>query len=587
MDELTRALDQALALFNTGQADAAIQSVVRLIQKHPKNAEVNHRLGYLLYQVGKIRDGDIYFQRASELNPNDPNIFANWGTMLNQYSRADLAEPKFKAALEIDPELITALRGYAGACLAMKRYDEAYGFIERALAAHANDPDALIVAGQFWRVVGDCEKSLSYTRPVFDKATASIVHENPRGFGLHISTLNYSDRATSHEIAQMHKFLGSFLLALKMQKPYRNDRNPNRKIKLGYASSDFKWHSVSFFFEPLLLAHDRKRFHITLFSSGLEHDRVTERFKKYCDKFVEISGEPDAVFCRRVRDEKIDILIDLSGYTAGHRLFAFAMGGAPIQVTYIGYPNTTGVPGIDYRIVDKWTDPPGNDEEASEQLVRLDRCFLCFMPEDDPPEIAIRDQSEIVFGSFNAIQKITETTMDLWSEVLHAVSNSRIEIKAGGLEYHRSQDRIVGGLTSRGISQDRIHILEYQKDLKNALELYNRIDIALDTFPYHGTTTTCEAMWMGVPVVSLIGDRHAARVGLSLLTAVGLPEFACKSRDEYVAAAAALAADRARLKNLRSSLRERMKASPLMHASSLAREIEAAYEAMFEAWCDS
>jgi len=276
---------------------------------------------------------------------------------------------------------------------------------------------------------------------------------------------------------------------------------------------------------------------------------------------------------------------------AFNRMLVFARKPAPVQVTYLGYPNTTGQTAIDWRITDAIADPVGTTERFhTEQLLRLPRTFLCYRPYPDAPPVgdlpADRNGGRITFASFNNLSKITRRVIEGWARVLSAVPNSRLLIKAAGVEGSPRQ-RLIDDFARHGISEDRLELVGRIADLAEHFGKYNDVDIALDTFPYCGTTTTCEAMWMGVPAVTLIGQTHMSRVGLSLLTQVGLTDLAAADLDRYVTIAAALAGDLPRLRELRRGFRDRMRASPLLDGAGVTRELEAAYREIWRNWVKS
>jgi predicted O-linked N-acetylglucosamine transferase (SPINDLY family) len=290
-----------------------------------------------------------------------------------------------------------------------------------------------------------------------------------------------------------------------------------------------------------------------------------------------------------VREHEIDILVDLAGHTSDNRLDVFARHPAPIQVSYLGYPNTTALPEIAYRFTDDIADPVGADTYYTEELIRLPGGFLCFNPPQPYMDVAPLPAGEtgnITFASFNAVHKINRKVIALWSRVLHAVPGSSLLMKAGGLADPETRESIMSGFKQHGILEDRIIFVERTLGYREHLEVYNRCDIALDTFPYNGTTTTFESLWMGLPVITLAGDRHAARVSQSILSRLGLSDMVANDADDYIRLAKELANDRKRLAKLRSSIRPTMLESRLRNARALAKEIENAYREMWRKWCD-
>ena len=308
-----------------------------------------------------------------------------------------------------------------------------------------------------------------------------------------------------------------------------------------------KRHSVAYFLEPILAHHDRSRFEITAYSNTDIVDDVTARLRSYCDNWRDTVALSDAEAAAQIRADGIDVLIDLAGHTVSNRLLVLAHKPAPVQMTYLGYPGTTGMAAIDYRITDALADPVGvADAHYSEKLIRLSPPFVRYLPPAEAPAVAdppMLRNGFVTFGSFNKAAKAGVETIALWAKVLAAAPTSRLIMKSLGLQSDGSRRRIFDGFAAHGIDPARIELIEAAQPLAEHLAMYGRIDVALDTFPYHGTTTTCEALWMGVPVVSLIGETHVCRVGLSLLSAVGRTEWCAASDIEFAEMATRLSAD--------------------------------------------
>jgi len=369
--------------------------------------------------------------------------------------------------------------------------------------------------------------------------------------------------------------------------PAASPASPARPLRIGFISADFREHSVAYFIEPLLEHLPRDRFALRFFHTGAR-DEGTMRL------FTASGGDPAAWFAMAGIDsytlaatiaaQQLDVLIDLSGHSGGTSLDALLHNVAPRTATYCGYPHTTGHPGVHYRIVDALTDPPGSEWQATEQLIRLAPCFLCYKPPASLLAAQPRTQRDpsapFTFGSFNSIIKFNPACAELWCQVLAAVPGSHLLLKATGLRSPITRARITGAFTDRGIDSARIEFADFIADRTAASALYNRIDLALDTYPYHGTTTTCEALCMGVPVISRIGDRHASRVGLSLLSAVGLSALAATDDATFVRTASTLAHNPAQLSTLRAGLRDRVLASPLCDGPAFARAFASAIESM-------
>ncbi len=320
--------------------------------------------------------------------------------------------------------------------------------------------------------------------------------------------------------------------------PPRVDTTPDRPLVIGVLSADLRTHSVAFFAEPLL-RHVPSWATLKVFSlAATPNDQLTRRFQGLANQWIDAKAMDDVALNKAIRAQQIDVLIELQGHTGGNRLLALADKPAPVIITALGYPNTTGLPSIDWRLVDSITDPPGSESLCTERLLRLDPCFLCYSPPTDAPEPALPPPSApLTFGSFNALSKISAATIELWARVLAAVPDSRLLLKTHALSDPSARNNLMERLADAGISRDRVDVVPHTPTIREHLEVYSRIHVALDTTPYNGTTTTCEALWLGVPVVCLAGDRHASRVSASLLAAIGRPDLVARSKDDYVATA--------------------------------------------------
>ena len=370
---------------------------------------------------------------------------------------------------------------------------------------------------------------------------------------------------------------------------HKNDRSSTRRLKIGYVSPDFRRHSVNYFIEPVLASHNHDNFEVFCYSDVLTPDNVTERLQGYSNQWRDIKGMRDEEVTKLIRQDRIDILLDLAGHSANNRLQVFARKPAPVQVSWIGYPNTTGLSNIDYRIVDSYTDPPGlTDPFCSEKLIRMPESFLCYLPDKGSPDV--RDlpamkTGYVTFGSFNYFPKMSKETVIVWSAILKEVPDSRLIIKTRTLADSGTRQYAMDMFIKNGIASERIDLLAMKTSFEEHLDTYNSIDIALDTFPYNGTTTTCEALWMGVPVVTFAGNVHASRVGNSLLTNTGLYELVANSFEEYISIALNLARNQNNLQTLRESLRDKMSHSPLADAKKFIVNLENCYRKVWEQWC--
>jgi len=360
-------------------------------------------------------------------------------------------------------------------------------------------------------------------------------------------------------------------------------------LRVGYVSPDFRRHPVASFIEPILAAHDRKRFEVFCYAVHLKPDAVTARLKALADHWREIGSLDAEAAANLIREDGIDVLVDLAGHTANNRLAVFARKPAPMQATYLGYPGSTGLPAIDWRITDAVADPLGAAEALhTEKLMRLPETFQCFQKPSDAPAIGpvpMLKAGHVTFASFNMLAKVHPALVARWAGILHAVENSRLVLKAAPFRDAGTRAHYHAMFATHGIAAERIELLGYIQSPAAHFALYNRIDVALDTDPYNGATTTCEALWMGVPVVTLAGRSHVGRVGTALLTHLGLEDLIAATPEDYVARAVSLARDPAKLASLRETLRPRMEASSLTDPARFTKALEDAYREMWRQWC--
>ena len=387
-------------------------------------------------------------------------------------------------------------------------------------------------------------------------------------------------RAEHEEWARLH---GAPFAALG--RPHANAPDPERRLRVGYVSGDFREHAVSLFMEPVLENHDRHAVEVFCYCNNRVQDAVTARLRRSAAGWYDIAGWDDDAVAARIRSDAIDILVDLSGHLRDNRLLVFARKPAPVQIGYLGYLPTTGLATIDYRITDPLCDPPGMTESHySERLLRLPGCMWCYKPMAAMPEVSpppALEQGVATFASTNNPAKITDRMLELWARILHRVPGSRLLI-AGTAEQGRS--RMLSRLHHGGVQSERVEFRDRMAH-PEFWALHRRIDVLLDTYPFNGGTTSCEALWLGVPVVSLAGRHMPARAGVSLLTHIGLADFVVSSEEQYVDVAAALGRDVPRLGALRAGMRQRIQASGLLDAPRYTRGLEDLYRAAWRAWC--
>jgi predicted O-linked N-acetylglucosamine transferase (SPINDLY family) len=367
---------------------------------------------------------------------------------------------------------------------------------------------------------------------------------------------------------------------------FANPPAPARILRVGYVSPNFNDHAAAYFFASTLECHDPARVHVVCYSDTVRTDQYTDRIRSASAEWRDTGTLSHAELAELIRDDRIDILVDLSGHTEGNRLLAFARKPAPLQVTWNGYANTTGLATMDYRITDAMADPPGLTEHLhTERLLRMPEVYMAFEPPEMAPEVnplPALDHGHVTFGSFNAVTKLTPAVVRTWSRILQCMPDARLLVAT--MPSEPSRLRILAMFAQHGIDAHRIDV-HGRLPRADFLALHNKADIALDPFPFHGTTTTCHSLWMGLPVVTLAGASHVSRVGVSLLSCVGMPQLVASTEDEYVEIAVRLAQDRDALRQIRLTLRQRMAASPLTDARRFAGNLETAFRGIWTEWC--
>jgi predicted O-linked N-acetylglucosamine transferase (SPINDLY family)/predicted SAM-dependent methyltransferase len=580
-EALDRWMREAFDLHRGGEYEAA-QSLFRKVLEHdPRRPDVLYFLGCVAGENGRELEAIDYLERAVDARPVDAEFRFALGVALFNSGRFDAAERALKAAVRLQPDHSGAVGNLWMTELELGREEEVRVQAEKALAEGGQGPYIDANLATIYRSQGQIEAAIEAGRRVVERAPHSS-----DAFSNLLLTLNYSEAFSPPELFAEHQ-----KYAAQYARPYLAplpERVWPRKLRIGYVSPDFRAHVVALFFEPILERHDRERFEIFCYYNHRADDPFTERLRGYADHWLDCVHLGDAELADRIRQDRIDILVDLAGHTGYNRLRVFAMKPAPVQATYLGYPNTTGLTAIDYRITDARADPPGDaDRLSAERLVRLPDCFHCFRPIEDSPEVGplpAAAAGHVTFGCFNNFAKLSDGFFDAAARVLAAVPRSRLVLKGRPLGIPRVAERVRQRFSRTGVEAARLELIAWKKTPGDHLALYGTVDIALDSFPYNGTTTTCEALWMGVPVVAYAGDRHAARVGLSLLHAVGLDDLVAQDIDGYVATAARLAADTRALADLRKGLRDRVRRSPLRDEAALTAAIERSYLEMWKAW---
>ncbi|MFM7798745.1 MAG: hypothetical protein ACKPBA_07150 [Planctomycetota bacterium] len=570
--------ERALALQASGQHDKAVELVRLHLRMRPKDSMALSIMGVLLRGAGALGESEQWLRRAIAADPKNAAAFHNLGLTLSQARRERDAILQWEHATQLQPMFPLPWISLAAAYPEVNDAERGIDAGRTAVRLAPNEPGAHANLALALCRAGRTEEGCDAYRAVVERMPS-----DPRLRSNHLLTMNYLARSRE-AVFDAHRAFGR--VCAPVRRAASTDPSPDRTIRIGIMSGDLHDHSVAFFAESLVAGRPAG-VKAVVFPTTIcpANDAAGARLRQLFDHVVDVSSLDDAAVDAAIRAERIDVLVELSGHTGGNRLTALASKPAPVIVSAIGYPNTTGLPAIDWRIVDSITDPPGAEAFCTERLIRLDPCFLCYRPPDLAVEPAMPEDGTITFGSFNNGAKIGPECAALWAKVLEAVPRSRLLLKSQTLADPSTQRELARRLSADGIAADRVEMIAWSPTRADHLALYRRVHVALDTVPYNGTTTTCEALWMGVPVVALRGDRHASRVSAILLSAAGHAEWAADDADGFVRIAASLAGDLGRLAGIRASLRDELRASPALDSKAYAQRFHAAIRACWHAWC--
>lgn len=570
----------AMAEIVLGRLPEASERLRGWVDEHPDDAEVLGMLATALRQSGRLSEALAVVGRAVAVDRDSFSLQIEHGRVL-------LAQGDAEAAIAVLAQAWEASGRSGPASLELYSALHRRGLVTRALEVidAALSRDESDVALRAARMVLRTELG-RHAEALQDGA---FLEASPDASGSHASnyllSLQYPGSLDEPMVTETHARVAPRVGAATGSRSSEVRPDETRPLRVGWVSGDLKAHSVTWFLGPLLRSLDRRRLSSVAYSNTVAGDAVTDALRGRFAEWREVRGSPDEVVSGLIRTDQIDVLIDLSGHTGENRLGVFRAQPAPVQITWLGYPNTTGLPEMGWRLVDEVTDPEGSDHAATEALLRMAAPFLCFDAELAAIDVPRRPDRPPVFGSFNNTAKLSDSCLVLWSAVLRAVPESRLLLKSRQFEDPGFRAAMLDRLDRCGVAPSRIELQGFAHGVAAHHGAYGKIDVALDTFPYHGTTTTCEALWNGVPVVSRVGRCHRARVGKTLLRAVGLPELACEDDASFVETAVELARDAARRRALHEELRQRMRSSRLCDATDFATRFEAAIRHAWVHWC--
>jgi predicted O-linked N-acetylglucosamine transferase (SPINDLY family) len=606
-----------VALHAAGELDEALVRLHRAVKLKPQFAEAHYNLGNALRDYGRLEEALLCYCNALDCKPALAIAHLNMGNVLRLLGRAPEALACYARALELEPAMADAWNNMGTACKELGQDEEATRLYAKALELAPDSPIAnynlanMLKEQYRWAEAGRLFEKAVRLQPGFAEAHNNLglalkdqgqLEEAVASFRAALSvrpeylaprsnllmTLNYMDDVSPQTIYEEHKAFG-LRHATGLEGalgPLANHPDPRRRLRVGYVSPDFRNHACAFFLEPLLAHHDRGAFEIHAYAEVARPDAVTQRLSRHIDQWHSTVGINDDDVAAQIRRDGIDVLVDLAGHTSQNRLLVFARRPAPVQMTWLGYPATTGLPAMDYRLTDGYTDPVGEtDRYYTETLVRLPHSLWCYHPPEDMPEVTALPaigNGYLTFGSFNHFAKIGPRVIALWAELLRALPDARlvmISVAEGDAQTHARRQ-----FSELGIEPERVE-LHGRLARADYLATYQHVDLALDPFPCNGGTTTCDALWMGVPIITLIGNTFLSRAGYSLLNSAGLAQFAARSAGEYVRIAAECAADLQSLAGIRAAMRERLRVSPLLDGVQFARDVERAYRDLWRQWC--
>jgi protein O-GlcNAc transferase len=571
-----------IVLQGRGEIQPAIDSYQRAIQLRPDFVEAKNNLSFALRLNGQIDQAVATAQEALALRPDYAPAYINLGFALESRGELNPAIEAYRKALTIRPDLSQAQINLSNALCTLGQTDQALAIARQAVATQGNFAAAQLNLANILQTIANLDEAIARYQLAHNLDPNDLRASINRLFALHFHPgLNSAAILSEHK-----KWNDEYAAPFKNQlRPHENDRNPNRKLRIGYVSPDFRQHCQSFFTIPLLWHHDHQNFEIICYADVAKIDEITQRIQKYADQWKSTVGLSDAQVADMIRADRIDVLVDLTMHMSAGKPLVFARKPAAVQIAWLAYPGTTGLAAMDYRLTDPFLDPPGSyDADYVEQSIRLPQTFWCYDPlVTEPPVNPLPALSNgfITFGCLNNFCKVTDPTLALWSRVLLAVPNSRL-ILMSPPGSHRN--RVVEKLK---VEANRIEFLSFQPR-PQYLQTYHRIDLGLDTFPYNGHTTSLDSLWMGVPVVSLMGQTVVSRAGFSQTSNLGLAdELVAKSEDQFVEIAKKLSGDFNHLSQLRSTLRQRMEQSPLMDGKLFARGMETIFRDLWIRWCQN
>jgi predicted O-linked N-acetylglucosamine transferase (SPINDLY family) len=579
---IDQTMQKAYGFHQQGDLSGAEKLYQQVLQFDPKHSDANRLLGVIAFDFGRYQEAIQFLNKAISVKPKFFQNHFILGGVHKKLFEMDKAIACYKKCIALKPDFIEAYNNLGLIYKSKKMFSDAIICYQNALKYQpdssftwSNLGNALKETGRMAEALQALEKSLSID-PKFSAAYSN-----------YLMALNYGANNDLEFIYQQHTKWKNYCPSSLSAKRFEfKQRGAKSKLKIAYISPDFHTHSVAYFIEPLLKAHNKESVELFGYYNNSVFDQTNERIQSYFDHWRNISEMSVVAVADKIFEDEIDILVDLAGHSANNSLTVLYQKPAPIQVTWLGYPNTTGLNEIDYRITDSLADPEGKaDALHSENLFRLEKGFLCYQGDNEVPvqqDIPYDRNGYFTFGSFNNYVKVTPEVISVWAQILNEVPKSKLILKSSQFADKDTKGRCIKLFKKQGIAKERLNLVAMLPKSNDHMSFYGELDLALDPFPYNGTTTTFEALWMGVPTLTLSGNRHASRVGESILSRVGLESYVSHNEKDYINLARLKSESLDELRELRTSLRENMICSPLCDQKSFAQQMESAYQYMWE-----
>ena len=581
------ALREAAQHMQGNRPDEAFAAAQRAVRARPGDPGALQIMGLVSMSRGKPGDAEAFLRQALVATPDSPDILCNLGVTASARQKRDEALQFFERALKANPAHVPSWANASTLLADMGRLEESIMCVGRALQAAPNRPDLLKEAARQLLLQGRVAESIH-----FNEQGRAHETNNPLPAMQTLMSLCYLSESPASEVSEKHRSFGEALA--KVSSPdvpdFSSRRDPERRLRIGLLSPDFRLHSCANFIAPVLGHLPRAGFEVHCYSQVQEQDAIGSHLRSLADGWRVTAGKGGAQIAQQCRDDAIDVLIDLAGYTYGTRIDAMLYHAAPVQMTYLGYPCTTGLANVGWRIVDSVTDPAGSESLSSERLARVEGCFLCFEPLEHVKRMGVverRASEGFTFAAFTGLAKISKAAVEAWARILRESPGSRLVLKNRYLNDAGTWARWQKLFADAGVPEGALQRAAHDESFEAHMRSFEGVDLVLDTFPYNGTTTTCEQLWIGVPVLTFEGDRHASRVGASLIRHAGVPELVATDVDDFVRRAAGFAKDPGGLAALRRQIRGRVEGSDLLNAPKFGRRLGETIRGAWREWCAS